>query len=42
VVPTIAPELERLREISEGRVRGEKTKETAGRVARLEDIAVVL
>lgn len=42
VVPTIAPELERLRELSEGRVRGEKTKENAGQVTRLEDIAVTL
>jgi len=42
VVPTIAPELERLREIIHGQDRSERKRDGAGRLNRLEDIAVVL
>jgi type IV secretory pathway TraG/TraD family ATPase VirD4 len=42
VVPTIAPELERLRGDTEARARGERQREGQVAITRLEDIAVTL
>jgi len=42
VVPTIGPELERLRGLTEGRARGENERNGERAITRLEDIAVVL